>query len=147
MSQPESIYTACKRRHCNCIVCGNQNPMGLGVTFHVTGNGDVSATFRGNVLLQGYEGILHGGIIAALLDASMTHCLFHHGVEAVTGSLDVRFVKPVPCDALLTLHATLTDAHPPLFRLQARLTCDRHIMARAKARFMETHFEEETNDD
>ncbi len=147
MSLPESNYDACRRRHCKCIVCGNQNPVGLGLHFEVNGKGDVSATFRGNTLLQGYDGILHGGIIAALLDASMTHCLFHHGIEAVTGSLDVRFVKPVPCDALLTLRAKLTESHPPLFRLLAVLTYDRRVMARAKARFMETNLEVLTNDD
>ena len=87
--------------------------------------------------MQGYDGILHGGIIAALLDASMTHCLFHLGIEAVTGTLDVRFIKPVPCDATLTVRANLTDSHPPLFKLKSVLMWDRHIMARAQAKFMQ----------
>lgn len=50
------------------------------------------ATFSGNPGLQEYEGQLHGRVISSLLDAAMTHCLFHHGIEAVTGELYVRFV-------------------------------------------------------
>ena len=68
---------------------------------------------------------------------AMTHCLFHLGVEAVTGTLDVRFVKPVPCDAVLTVRANLTDSHPPLYKLMSVLMWDGHVMARAQAKFMQ----------
>ena len=106
MSVSKTEYDMCHKSHCNCIVCGSRNPVSLGLVFDVMADGTVSSQFRGSALMQGYDGILHGGIIAALLDASMTHCLFHLGVEAVTGTLDVRFVKPVPCDALLTVRAS-----------------------------------------
>jgi acyl-coenzyme A thioesterase PaaI-like protein len=138
MSVSKTEYEMCHKSHCNCIVCGSQNPVSLGLAFDVNADGTVSSQFRGSALLQGYEGILHGGIIAALLDASMTHCLFHLGIEAVTGTLDVRFVKPVPCDALLTVRASLTDAHRPLYKLKSVLTCDHRVMARARASFMRT---------
>lgn len=136
MSPPKNAYAECQQSHCNCIVCGDHNPVSLGLAFDCNPDGSVSSQFSGSSLLQGYSGILHGGIIAALLDASMTHCLFHLGIKAVTGALDVRFVKPVPCDALLTIRASLTDSNPPLYKLKSFLTCDRRVMARAHAKFM-----------
>ena len=138
MRDPGSDYAKCQRSHCKCIVCGSQNPVSLGLEFDIGADGTVSSCFRGSNLLQGYEGILHGGIISALLDASMTHCLFHIGIEAVTGTLDVRFVKPVPCDRTLMIRANLTDSHPPLYKLESELLCERHVMARARAKFMRT---------
>ena len=131
-----SDYVRCQKSHCNCIVCGNQNPLSLGLSFDVSTDGTVSAHFEGSASLQGYDGILHGGIIAALLDAAMTHCLFHSGIEAVTGALEVRFVKSVPYNAKLTIRAYLTDSRPPLYKLKSFLECDGLVMARAQAKFM-----------
>jgi acyl-coenzyme A thioesterase PaaI-like protein len=130
-------YTSCQRSHCNCIVCGEQNPIGLGLAFRIGDDGTVYSEFEASDLLQGYSGILHGGIVAALLDACMTHCLFHHGVEAVTGALEVRFMKPVPCDASLTIRATLTTSHPPLYKLKSTLESGGRLMAHGHAKFVE----------
>lgn len=41
----------------------------------------------------------------ALLDAAMTHCLFRQGIEAVTASLKVRFVEPIPHATPLNIRA------------------------------------------
>lgn len=89
-------------------------------------------------MFQGYRGILHGGIIASLLDASMTHCLFHHGIQAVTADLQIRFLKPVPCVAPLKLWARIVDSHPPLYKVVSELTHNKHLMATAQAKFMNT---------
>jgi acyl-coenzyme A thioesterase PaaI-like protein len=95
------------------------------------------ARFQGNSRLQGYDGILHGGIVAALLDASMTHCLFHHGVRAVTGDLRIRFVEQIPYDAALDVRAWVLSSTPPLYRLKAELVCEKRVMAWAEAKFVE----------
>jgi acyl-coenzyme A thioesterase PaaI-like protein len=138
-TDPDTLsYTDIKESHCNCIVCGHNNPISLGLKFEVRPNGSVGSLFKGSSLFQGYQGMLHGGIIAALLDSAMTHCLFHHGIRAVTGDLQVRFVKPVPFNSLLDLRASLILASPPLFKLDSTLISNRQIMARGKATFMET---------
>ena len=69
-------YDEQQKTHCNCIVCGAGNPISLGMKFEIKPNGSVGATFKGNSLFQGYRGIIHGGFISALLDATLTHCLF-----------------------------------------------------------------------
>jgi len=74
--------------------------------------------------------------VAALLDAAMTHCLFHHGVAGLTAELCVRYLKPVPCDAALEARAWLDRARPPLYRLGAELARDGQVLARAEASFL-----------
>jgi acyl-coenzyme A thioesterase PaaI-like protein len=39
--------------------------------------------------------MVHGGIIAAIIDASMAQCLMGHGIAGVTIELTVKYRKPV----------------------------------------------------
>jgi uncharacterized protein (TIGR00369 family) len=123
--------------HADCLICGYQNPWSLGIRFD-PGDGDtVRGHFRGNPRLQGYQGLLHGGVLAALLDSAMTHCLFRHGVQGVTGDLHVRFVRPVSYDAALDVRAHILAATPPLYRLRAELLEGQQVMAWGEATFIE----------
>jgi hypothetical protein len=120
-----------------CLMCGDQNPWSLKLRFRPTAEGTVQAAFQSHAGLQGYEGILHGGVISALLDSAMTHCLFHHGIRALTGDLHVRFLCPVPCPSSLELRAWIQSTTPPLFCLCAELLEGRQVLACADAKFMQ----------
>jgi uncharacterized protein (TIGR00369 family) len=124
-------------RHTQCLVCGDQNPVSLGLKFRASHGNRVSAIFQASRRLQGYDGVLHGGVISALLDAAMTHCLFHRKIEAVTADLHVRFLRPVPCISVLELQAQIVSEKPPLYQLHAELKCAEQVMARAEAKFMQ----------
>jgi uncharacterized protein (TIGR00369 family) len=122
--------------HAYCFICGDRNPRSLGLTFRPVDADTVCAEFQANPELQGYDGILHGGVIAALLDAAMTHCLFHRGIEAITGDLHVRFLHPVSCHTLLEVRARALSMKPPLYRVEAQLAHGPLVLARAEATFM-----------
>jgi acyl-coenzyme A thioesterase PaaI-like protein len=83
------------QEHSRCFVCGAAHPRGLGMEFQVCDESRVVATFDCGDAFQGYEGILHGGIICSLLDGAMTNCLFAYGTVTVTGELTVQFKQPV----------------------------------------------------
>lgn len=123
--------------HSHCIMCGDLNQLSLRLKFMPSETGDVSASFQGNSLLQGYDGILHGGVISALLDSAMAHCLFNRNIEAVTGELCIRFLEPVPYDAMVTLRAWLVNETPFLYQLNAELAHSGKVMARADAKFVQ----------
>ena len=126
-----------KNGHGHCLICGDQNPFSFHLRFRANQGDTVSARFQAYRDLQGYDGFLHGGIISALLDAAMTHCLFHQDIQAVTGDLHVRFLHPVPCDSVLDLEAQILSESPPLYRLRAELICEEQVMAWAEAKFMQ----------
>jgi acyl-coenzyme A thioesterase PaaI-like protein len=52
----------------NCFVCGLENPAGLHLHIFDVGPGTVETTFTAPENLQGYPGVLHGGIVGALID-------------------------------------------------------------------------------
>lgn len=119
--------------HASCMVCGEHSI--LGIKFIREGNTAV-ATFQANTQWQGYAGVLHGGMICTLLDAAMTHCLFHMGIEAMTAEIKVRFIKPVPCKEILTIRAVLQNQRHHLYKLQANLSCAGEVLALGEACFM-----------
>ena len=122
--------------HSRCLICGNLNPRSLNLSFQVNENGGVETKFSPFPELQGYRGFLHGGVIASLLDAAMTHCLFHHDINAVTGDLHVRYLHPIPCDISIFIHAEIITTYPPLYCLESEILSDQVVLARAKAKFM-----------
>lgn len=124
------------REHTHCLLCGNRNPRSLRLRFRSGEDGVVRAVFRADPQLQGYDGIIHGGIIAALLDAAMTHCLFQHEVQGITGDLHVRYVRSVPCDAEMNIRAWLVSCRRSLYRLKAEIESQNKIAAWAEATFM-----------
>jgi uncharacterized protein (TIGR00369 family) len=127
--------------HSSCLLCGRQNPRSLSLVFRAGEGGAVRAQFKGSPEFQGYDGILHGGVVASLLDAAMTHCLFHRGIQAVTGDLQIRYIKPVPFDAVLDIQASVISSKTPLHYLQAEIIHNGCIMAWAKAKFMQRRIE------
>jgi len=127
-----------KETHRNCLFCGDLNPYSFGLRFEPHAENGVKTTFRGHEELQGYDGILHGGIIASLLDSAMTNCLFEKGIRAVTADLQIRYKHPVPCDAEVEVQAILSETYAPVYRLKSRIVMNGKTVARGDARFMET---------
>jgi acyl-coenzyme A thioesterase PaaI-like protein len=123
--------------HRQCLLCGDINPRSLHLSFESSENGCVRMQFQAGPELQGFENILHGGVIASLLDAAMTHCLFHHEVQAVTGDLHIRYVKSIPCRACVEIRACLKHSRPPLYLLRAEIVQDNRVMAWGEAKFMQ----------
>ena len=122
--------------HANCIVCGFQNPLGLNLDFKRAPDGSVTALWRSTWCHQGYKGVLHGGIIATLLDGAMTHCLFQNGIRGVTCDLNIRFRKPIPCGDEILIYSRLLSTRKSLYRLESGILMRQELMAEGQARFM-----------
>ncbi len=123
--------------HPFCLVCSGSNPHGLALKFDVKNDGSVTASFTGNPDMEGYQGLLHGGMIASLLDGAMTNCLFAHGLVAVTAELNVRFRKPVVIGREILIRAWMEKPDPPLYLMRADLNQDCCIKATAQGKFFE----------
>jgi len=87
-----------------CFVCGPDNPIGLKLRFVREGEG-VRAEFTPSDLHVGYEGLVHGGILAALIDDALANIWFTRGLEAVTAKIEVRFRRAVRPGERLTVAA------------------------------------------
>jgi uncharacterized protein (TIGR00369 family) len=79
----------------NCFGCGASNPWGLHLSFFAEPEGAVFARWTPLLNHQGYEGMVHGGIISTVFDEVMAWSITNAGIWAVTGRLNTTFRKPV----------------------------------------------------
>ena len=91
-----------------CFVCGVDNPQGLGLSFYETRPGTVETTVNVPQHLQGYPGVVHGGIVTALLDEITLRAAVAGEPEhlMVTGRIEVRFRQTVPIGVPLRVVGT-----------------------------------------
>lgn len=76
-----------------CFVCGMKNEEGLRIHWKVEGQ-TMTGTFVPEAKYQGWEGIVHGGILATVLDEAMTRLAGILYGGAVTAEMTIRFVAP-----------------------------------------------------
>jgi acyl-coenzyme A thioesterase PaaI-like protein len=89
----------------HCFVCGVENPFGLHLKFYEEEPGRVTAEITVPAHFQGYPGVVHGGIIAAMLDEVSGRTMLRGDPPRwmVTAKLDIRYRKPVPTDKQIYL--------------------------------------------
>ena len=79
----------------SCFVCGPDNPHGMHLAFQTNEGGEMIAEWIPELEMEGYEGIVHGGIVSTVLDEAMAKAVDATGAEALTAELRVRFRKQV----------------------------------------------------
>ena len=79
----------------NCFGCGRLNEDGLRLEFHADARGGVWADFVPAERFEGYTGMVHGGVISAVLDEVMAWSLYRQETWAVTAEMTVRFRAPI----------------------------------------------------
>jgi len=124
-----------REEHPYCLLCGRNNPRGLKLDFQFMENGTMETSLRCSKGLEGYRGIVHGGVIAALLDSIMTNCLFANGVKALTAELKVRYLSSVNTKELIRLRAVIEKSYAHFFMLKAELFQNGTAKARATGKF------------
>lgn len=121
-----------------CFVCGPDNPHGLHATFEATQDCKATGRFDPREHHQGYAGVLHGGIIAGLLDEAMFHAASPLGFWAATAELTVKYHKPSPLDEPLVISAEVTSHRKRLLECRAELRRDDGtLVASASAKLLQ----------
>ena len=100
----------------HCFVCGRRNPHGLYMTFYDNGRDEVCSNYTVPDEYQSYPGIVHGGVIAAMLDEVVARVAMiedhHHFMMSV--KLEVKYRLPVPTETPLKIFGRI-------IRLRGRL--------------------------
>ena len=105
-----------------CFVCGHENNRGLNMTFESEGN-TITSQFTPEPNLCSYTGVLHGGIIASILDEGMGWTGYPSTEKYFfTAELTVRYKKPVSTDRTYTLKAELISMRKRLYVAKGSIT-------------------------
>lgn len=106
-----------------CFVCGVQNAAGLQLEFRREGE-RVVADFLPKEAFQGFPGVVHGGILASLLDEALSRTALLYGEWVMTGRLEIRYRQPAVVGQLLRVTAEVEQR-------RARMVIARGVIALA----------------
>jgi acyl-coenzyme A thioesterase PaaI-like protein len=118
-----------------CFVCGPNNPHGLRVHFEER-DGVVRGCFEPGDWHQGWQGVIHGGVLASLLDEAMAYTLFFRGFQGVTARMEVRFRAPARAHERLEVQARTVKDGSRVADMVAEVRREGAVLAVASARFM-----------
>ncbi len=122
--------------HSNCFVCSAVSKGGLGIVFKPAGGGVLRGEWVAGERFQSHDGILHGGIIATLLDSVMTHWLLERSIAAVTGRLEIRYLHPIKIGSRLEIEGFAEKRAGRLYLAKASVRVDGIECANAQGRLM-----------
>ncbi len=94
-----AIVERIRTEYPGCFACGTDNPKGLHLEKAALDGDEAVTVFRPGDEHVGAGRSLHGGLAATLLDEIMVWAgILVHRVLTVTGTLDLRFSRPVTVD-------------------------------------------------
>lgn len=101
----------------HCYVCGANNREGLKLSFTL-GDGTIETSFVAEKRHQGYRDVLHGGIVAMVLDEVMVLLPYRlFGTIVATAELTVKLLRPVGVGRRVRVRARFAGKAGPGQRL------------------------------
>lgn len=130
----------------NCFGCGRLNEFGLKLNFHADARGGVWADFEPAARFEGYTGMVHGGVIGAVLDEVMAWSLYRQETWAVTAEMSVRYRAPVQVGELTRATGWQVAARGRRIEMagEIRRRSDGAVLATATALFIRVPEEQAT---
>ncbi len=123
--------------HSRCFVCGRDNASGLQIQFATDPGGTAAADWTPAASWEGFQGILHGGIVATVLDEAMSKAVAATKYQALTAELRVRYRHYVSTGEALHVRGWIVTRAKRLITAEATLAgADGTERAHAWARFL-----------
>ncbi|MGB7160383.1 MAG: PaaI family thioesterase [Tepidisphaeraceae bacterium] len=122
-----------------CLVCGPGNPYGMQLSSHVDpATGIVTLPFKAEAHQIGFEGIVHGGMLATVVDEAMVWAAtWNQRRFCVCGELSVRFRSPVSVGMKLNVEARVEYSRPKLVQVAATVrTANGAIVAAGEGKYV-----------
>ena len=104
-----------------CFGCGARNPNGLGLVFKTEG-GVIVAEYTPDVRFQGFPGVLHGGVLATMLDETLSRAAVFAGQWMMTARLEIRYRRAAPVGRALRVAAQPTQVRSRMVSAKGAVT-------------------------
>ena len=107
----------------HCFVCGLANRYGLALNFYEDGEGRVVTETEIPEHYQGFPGVVHGGILAAMLDEVAGRAAMVNDPNRffMTAKMTVRYREPVPISEPLKLVGEMLKDRGRIYTASAQI--------------------------
>jgi uncharacterized protein (TIGR00369 family) len=138
----EKLTPMARRAQNRCFGCGPANDGGLRLDFFLREDGWVVTLPVVPAVFEGHVGYLHGGIIATLLDETMSKAVRAGGFTAMTRRMEVNYLKPVPSVVALRVEGRITRTEGRKHWSEARiLNSEGVVLAESQGLFIQVALE------
>ena len=105
----------------HCCGCGASNPIGLRLQLQLV-DGTLTTEFTPREEHQGWPGIVHGGVIAAVLYEVLENLPYYRGDITMMESMETRFRRPAKTGEKVFAKSWLDDQSGRNMSVSATLT-------------------------
>lgn len=122
----------------SCFACGDENQAGLKLKLFEE-KGRVKGVVAIDGHLNGYAGMVHGGIICALLDEAMIWSAVVFGEKKtmyVTAEMNLKFLAPVPVSREILVSGWIVEDRGRFVICRGEVERDGNILAMGKGKFL-----------
>ncbi len=120
----------------NCFACGSTNPIGMRLEIEL-GEGFARTSWVPGDDFVGWEGKVHGGLLATLLDEVMAWAPSSYDSWAVTAEMHVRYRSPANPGETLTATGRVTGRRRRIYEVRGEVRADDgRLVAEAEGRFL-----------
>lgn len=124
------------RRVNMCFACSPHNPIGLKLAFKMDGE-VCRARYVAKPEHQGWNGVVHGGLVATMLDEAMAQWLWQNGFTTMTAEMTTRYSHAVPVGEELTIEGRMISKRGRIMEMAAQILLpDGRVAAKARSKFL-----------
>ena len=121
--------------HKNCFACSRYTKSRLKLRYIFRQN-TLTGKFKISNNYQGYDNIVHGGIIATILDSSMVHLFYKRdGLKLKTAKLNIYFRKQIPINKSFIIKAIADDTARHFYKAKSQIRIKDTVFAEAEGYF------------
>jgi len=125
------------RKTDNCFVCGAKNAAGLRAEFEVDlEKRSILGRFTPRPEHEGWEGVVHGGVLTALMDEAMVKLAAHLGMPAVSAEMTVKFKAPARPGEEVTIRGRIAGSRHRLVIAEAEVVRGAVVIAEVKGKLL-----------
>ena len=119
----------------HCFCCGESNAQGLKLRYRYPRPGQAATAFTIPDHFTGWKEVVHGGLLAMVLDETMAHACASKGLNGFTGEISVRFRQPVRVGTAVEAAGRILSERRRVITAAAQLTAGGATIAEAEATF------------
>lgn len=107
----------------SCFGCGQDNPIGLKLVFRWDGK-TARSEFRPDEVYQGWPGLVHGGIMACILDEAMGYAALFDAGRCVTAKMEIQLKRPTGVGERLLIASSVQRRSRKLVKTSASVSLE-----------------------
>ncbi len=139
MDEVAARAAAVRAAYNDCFGCGLANPLGLHLDGFAVADGELTAGFAPRPDYRGFADVLHGGVVAALLDETLAWtAMLIEGTYVVTATLELKYRSPAPTNTTYAVRGRVEERRGRRLHLQGFASAGDRVVAEAKGLFLAT---------